>query len=165
MPVSPTEISTARWKIALYLAGSLAFVAIALLALQHPDEDALGLELGLAFFGLCAAVFVWLLIQPQRLLLDDQGFTLLGGFVRSPRRVLWADVDEFFVYRLPRGGKMIGYNYKPGARTPPRLAKFNRWFGAEAALPRGWPMSLEKMVAELNDYRLQATSRDAPPST
>ena len=159
------EISTARWKIALYLAGSLIFVAAALLALQHPDGDVLGLQLGLAFFGLCAVVFVWLLIQPQRLLLDDQGFTLLGGFVRSPKMILWTDIDEFFVYRLPRGGKMIGYNYKPGARATLRLAKLNRLFGADGALPKGWPRSPERMAEELNSYRLQATRGEQPTVT
>lgn len=151
-----TEISVSRWKIALYLAISLGFVAIALLMVQHPDEEVWKAQLGLGFFGLCSLIFAWLLIRPQRLVLDSQGFTLEGGLVRNPKKVYWRDIDEFLVYRLPRAGKMIGYNYKPGVRQDSALARITRKFGADAALPKGWPMSPEKMVAELNTWRLQA---------
>jgi hypothetical protein len=51
---------------------------------------------------------------------------------------------------------MIGFNYKAGASPRPRLARFNRAFGAEAALPRGWPQSPEALAAQLNAYRAQA---------
>ena len=151
-----TEIRTSRWRIAVYLGGSLAFVAIALWLLQHPTQGAWKLKLGVGFFGLCAVVFVWLLINPQRLVLDDEGFTILGGFVRSPKKIQWRDIDGFFVCRLPRGGKMIGFNYRAGASPRRRLARFNRAFGAEAALPRGWPQSPEALAAQLNAYRAQA---------
>lgn len=151
-----TEFSVSRGKIALYLCGSLAFVATALLFLQHPDQDAWKLQLCLGFFGLCSVVFVWLLIRPQRLLLDSQGFTLAGGFIRSPKKIPWREVDAFFVYRLPRGGKMIGYNYLLGARKDSALARVGRAFGADGALPKGWTLSPEKMVAELNAYRQHA---------
>jgi hypothetical protein len=149
------EIATSRGKTALYLAMSLAFVAIALFGLQDPDRASSKLQLCLAFFGLCSVVFVWLLIRPQRLLLDSEGFTLLGGFVRSPKKVCWCDIDAFFVYRLPRGGKMIGFNYRPDA---PRgaVVRFARRLGAEGTLPKGWPIGPDKMVAELNAFRLQA---------
>jgi hypothetical protein len=151
-----TEFSVSRRKTAPYLGGSLAFLAIDLLLLQHPDEDAWKLQLGLGFFGLCALVFVWLLIRPQRLLLDRQGFTVLGGFIRSPKKIPWRDVEAFFVYRLPKGGKMIGYNYRPGARKDSALARVGRAFGADGALPKGWALSPENMVVELNAYRQQA---------
>lgn len=157
------EITVSRWKIGGYLAISLAFVAIALLFLQHPDEDAWKLKLGLALFAPASAVFVWLLIHPQRLLLDSQGFTLAGGLVWSPKKVYWRDIDSFFVYSLPRGGKMIGYNYKPGLRDLPKLARINRVFGADAALPKGWPKSPEAMVEDLNAYRLRAAGGFAGP--
>lgn len=151
-----TEISGSRWKTVLYLGGNLAFVVSALFLLQHPDRDAWKLQLCVGFFGLCAVVFVWMLIRPQRLLLDDEGFTLLGGFVRSPKKVHWRDIDEFFVYRLARGGKMIGFSYKAGAREVSPMVRFARSFGAEGALPKGWARSPEEMVAELETYRLRA---------
>jgi hypothetical protein len=154
--MSATEIATSRWKLALYLAGSLAFVAIALRLPPQPHRDAWKLQLGIGFFGLCAVVFAWLLIRPQRLALDAEGFTLLGGFVASPKKVCWRDIDEFFIYRLPRGGKMIGFNYKPGVRPVSPLVRPHRLRGADGALPKGWARSPEEMVAELNAYRRRA---------
>jgi hypothetical protein len=111
---------------------------------------------GLAFFGLGALIFLWVLIRPQRLLLDAEGFTVTGGLTRSPKKERWADTTEFFVYRLPRGGRMIGYDYRPGAARHPRMAAFNRRFGAEAALSKGWPKSPEVMAEELNADRFRA---------
>lgn len=104
-------------------------------------------------FGSCAPFLLWLLIRPQRLRLDSEGFALEGGFVWSPKKVRWNDVDEFFVYRPPRGGKLIGYNYRPVARQGSPLSWLIRRFGADAALPKGWPRSPEKMTEELNAYR------------
>jgi hypothetical protein len=141
---------------ALYLVASLGFVAIGIWLPSKPGDELLNL-LASAFFGLCALVFAWMLVRPNRLLLDNEGFTQLGGFVRNPKKVLWAEIEEFFVYRLPRGGKMIGFNYRPGARPTSRLTKLNRWAGADGALQRGWPGSPESMVQKLNDLRLQAT--------
>lgn len=151
-----TEFSVSRWKIVLYLGVSLMFVATALFALRHPDEDAWKMQLCLGFFGPGSVVFMWLLIRPQRLLLDRQGFTLVGGLIRTPKTVAWRDIEPFFVYRLPRGGKMIGYNYREGVREVSAMARLGRALGAEGALPKGWPMSPEKMVVELNGYRERA---------
>jgi hypothetical protein len=64
--------------------------------------------------------FIWLAIRPQRLLLDDDGFTVAGGFVRSPKKVLWRNVEKFFVYRLPKGGKLVAYTLLPQARISQR---------------------------------------------
>ena len=154
------EIGSSRLKFVSYLAISLAFVGLTVWLIKdgNSDEHASWAWFGLSFFGLCSSVFVWLLIRPQRLLLDREGFTLLGGFIRSPKQVKWKDISEFFVYDLPRGGAMIGYNFRPGSHPGSALIKLNRRFGAEAALPRGWPMSLDEMVEELNDYRARALS-------
>ena len=154
------EISASRWKTSIYLAGSLAFVAIAAWLLQQPRDGAWKLQLGLIFFGACSVAFVWMLIRPQRLLLDDEGFTLTGGFLRAPTRIRWAEVEEFFVHRLPRGGEMIGYTFVPGESARSMLAKLNRRLGADACLPKGWPVPAERMVDELNARRLRAL-RDA----
>jgi hypothetical protein len=110
--------------------------------------------LGVGFFGLCSALFLCLLVRPQVLILDQTGFTLTGGLIWSPRKVAWRDAQEFFVYQLPRGGKMIGFNFQSGAETPWR--RFNRNFGAEGTLPKLWTESPEQMVEELNAYRSRA---------
>ncbi|MGO9340084.1 MAG: STM3941 family protein [Terracidiphilus sp.] len=161
------EIFASRWKTVIYLAGSLIFLIIGLMTLHSPDRGTEKLWFCLVFFGVCAASFAWLLIRPQHLLLDDQGFTVLGGFVWSPKKVYWHEIDEFFVYRLPRGHKMIGYNFKQGAMRVMSTVRLARQFGADGALPKGWPQSPESMVEKLNAYRLGAASKGgvtAPPS-
>lgn len=155
------ENLAARWKTALYLAVSLVFVVGGLWA--RPGAGAWKLDLAVGFFGLGALVFAWLLIRPQRLQLDARGFTLSGGMVRTPRQVAWADVDRFFIYRLPRGGRMVGYNFKPGVRKPSALGAITRGLGAEAALPKGWPQSPEQLVDELETYRRLAAGQSGPP--
>ena len=158
------EILSSRLKYALYLAGSLAFVAIGLLLPRHEDPEAWKLDAGVVFFGLCSTIFIWLLIRPQRLTLDEEGFTLSGGLVRTPKKVRWRDVDEFFVYRLPKGGKLIGYNYRLNSCAASPMTKFNRQFGADAALPKGWAIPPEIMADELNTYRRQALESEASRS-
>jgi hypothetical protein len=69
---------------------------------------------------------------------------LAGGFVRSPKRICWRDIDEFFVYRLPKGGKMIGLNHRPGARKAARKLPF----GPDGALPKCWPGSPDSTATE-----------------
>jgi len=74
----------------------------------------------------------------------------------SPKTTRWSEIEEFFVYRLPKGGKMIGFNYRPGASPHSTLSKINRRFGAEGALLNLWPGSPEAMAEELNEYRALA---------
>ncbi len=159
-----TEISGSRRKAVLYLVGSLAFVAIGLWELRHFDGRIGTPHFVLAFFGLCAVVFAAVLIRPERLVLDDEGFTRRGGIVWSPKKIYWRDVDRFFVYRAAWGVKMVGFNYKPGARDVPSTAKLNRLFGAEGALSTFWARSPEKMVEELNAYCSRAMSNGVSAS-
>lgn len=154
------EIKSSRRKAVLYLLGSLAFTAISIALSSEAAAESYTLWLGGVFFGLCSVVFAFLLVRPQRLLLAPTGFTVAGGLVRTPTQVLWRDVTPFFVYRLPRGGKMIGYNFAPGARKVSPLIRVNRLAGAEGALPKVWPGSPERMVERINAYREQALAKD-----
>jgi hypothetical protein len=151
-----SEIVGARWKAALYLTASLAFTAGGVMMLNDPEESRAAAMLCLIVFGLAAVVFLLLLIRPQRLALSTEGFVLSGGLVRSPKLVRWREIEPFFVYRLPRAGKMIGYNYSPGVRPESIMGRIARRLGADAALPKGWPMSPEAMVEHLNAVRAQA---------
>jgi hypothetical protein len=157
-PVGPRTIEASRLQISLYLLGSLVFVVIGLVVIQNPSPR-IGAWFAVLFFGLCAAVFATLLLRPQVLILDAGGFTVGGGLIRSPRKVLWRDVEGFFVYRLPKGGKTIGYNLAPAARKDTPLTRIASSLGADGALPRGWPGSPEKMVEDLNAYRLWALNQ------
>jgi hypothetical protein len=152
-----TVIQSSRGKILLYLVVSLVFSLGSLAMVQSDHSDgAWKLWLGGIFFGFGSLVFVALLIRPQRLVLDRTGFALEGGLVLSPKKVAWSDVDEFFVWRLPRGGKSVGYRYRPGAKNVPKIVKVNRAFGADGALPRAWPLGPDELAAELNAYRESA---------
>lgn len=158
--LAPREYVSSRAKTSLLLLGSLAFVSIAAFLPEDGGGSSWRLWCG-GFFGLGGLVALWLLVRPQRLRLDSTGFTVLGGLVRSPKPIPWGDISPFFLYRLPRGGRMIGFNFRPGAASRTRLAEFNRRLGAEGALPKLWPGSPEHMVEELNDFREQALAAGA----
>jgi hypothetical protein len=108
------------------------------------------------FFGLCALVFAALIVWPQRIVVDSEGFALHGGLIFSPRKTLWRDTEPFFVCRLGSYRKTIGFNYRSGARDRSTLLRVNRSLGADGALPMLQRGSAEELVQELNAYRLRA---------
>ena len=153
--IEPREIVSSRGKLLGFLALCLGFVAIAVFVPGDGGDTTWRWLCG-GLFGLGALVFVASLVRPQRLLLDGDGFVQFGGMTRSPRRVAWRDVDRFFVYRLRRGGKMIGYDLAEHARPDSYLGDMARHFGADGALPKTLPGSPESIVADLNAYRAAA---------
>lgn len=154
------EIKSSRGKTVLFLLIGLAFLSILVVVPSETAVERFNSWFAGAFFGLCSVVFAFLLIRPHRLLLAPSGFTVTGGFVRSPKQVLWHDVNPFFVLRLGRAGKMIGYNFAPGAHKDSTLIRMNRFLGAEGALPQGWPGSPDRMVERINAYRALALAQD-----
>ena len=112
--------------------------------------------LGVVFFGLGVTVFTVQLFRPMVIALDVDGFTVSGGLIRNAKLTRWHDVEGFFVYQLPRGGKMVGYNYKAGAPGRPKMANINKFLGAEAAVPKGFVLSPEKLAVTMNSYREKA---------
>jgi hypothetical protein len=148
-------ITGSRSKAAGYLVVSLGFSAIGFWMTMSPDKPA-DIWKGwfcAGFFGLCAVVFSWRLLFPGILTLDTRGLFLRSGFRRDPPLIPWRDVDRFFIYRADRGVKLIGFNYKPGRAPPSRLRGLVRAFGADAGLPKGWPMSPDDLVELLNEHR------------
>jgi hypothetical protein len=53
--------------------------------------------------------------------LDAEGLTLGGGLMLRPRRLLWREVEAFKVFRLPRGGKLVGYKTSTDALVRARV--------------------------------------------
>ncbi|WP_406853021.1 hypothetical protein WEU32_04430 [Brevundimonas sp. BH3] len=153
------EIKSSRGKSVLLLVSSLAFLSISVAMPSETAVESFNSWFAVAFSGLCSVVFAFLLIRPHRLLLAPSGFTVTGGFVRSPKQVLWHDVNPFFVFRLGRAGKVIGYNFAPGSKDT-TLIRMNRFVGAEGALPQGWPGSPDRMVERINAYRALALAQD-----
>ena len=163
--MEPQTITASRLKIAGWLAISLGFVAIGLFMIEDAKStrDVVTAWFCVGLFGLGVVVFIQQLIRPTRLALDAEGFTLSGGLSRSSRQVQWRDIEPFYVYVLPRGGKMIGYVYSPGRKPDTLGRKVSRALGADGALPKSWPGSPEKMVDLLNDYRARALGSGAGP--
>ena len=160
----PQTITTSRTKTILYLLVSAAFTVVGVSMAQHPESqrDFWGGWFCAILFGLSCLLFVWQLIRPQTLRFDADGLTLDGGLARRPTRELWRDVAGFFVYRGPRGAKLIGYNYKSGRAPPGKLTTLARSIGAEGGLPGGWPMSPDELVQLLEAYR-SGTHRPPAP--
>ena len=158
VPARFTTIKGSFGKALLYLAISLVFVAMGAFLAGDPRQATMA-WLCIVLFGLGAAVFVRLLFRPHILTLDDEGFTVSGGLIRAAKKTPWRDVEGFFVYRLPKAGKMVGYNLAPGIRNETALAKIGRSLGADRALPRGWAMSAEKVAETLNAYRARALAK------
>lgn len=152
------KLSTPRWRIALYLAFSLLPCTIGLIPRDRSDPDAWQLELALIFFGLCSALFAWLLVSPGRLLLDAEGFTVKGGFGLIPWKVRWRDVGAFVPFEYPGGRRVVGFRYAPGKAHPSRR-RFTRWAGADEVLPI-WGRSPEKIIDQLDAYRAQALAAE-----
>ena len=158
--VDTVEISSSRWKTIPFFVGSVAIAAFTLFELQNPDPDPPMLKLGLAFASLCAVVFAWALVRPLRLLLDDEGFTLVGGLVRSPTKVRWHDIESFFVHRVNGRYKTIGYNYKSGVRAASLWRDLSRSLGADGVITADWPRSTDGMVEYLNACRTEAVIKE-----
>jgi hypothetical protein len=154
--LAPKVIVQPRGKMALYLVGALALVAMGLYVVRVDEGSPFWGWSAVVFFGLGALVFAALLVRPRRLLLDGHGFSLKGGLSPRPLKVAWTALEGFVVFELPQGGKMVGFNYEPEARPDTVVARMARSLGADGTVGKAWPGSVEAMVAELNAYRAAA---------
>jgi hypothetical protein len=157
-PVKPRTISTPRWQAGLGLGICLLPVTVALTLSDCSDPEAWQLELGAIFFGLCAAVFAWVLVSPGRVLFHAEGFTVTGGFGLIPWTIRWRDVDAFVPLEYS-GVRIVGFRYARGYR-PPSRRRFTRWRGADEMLPSYW-RSPTRVADELNEYRTRALTTGA----
>ena len=161
-PLEPRVIKGSRGKGFLFLVLCIGFVGTGILLVRHPPahpESFSGFKQlaagwgGIIVFGYYSYLYVLLLINPHVLMLDRGGFELRGGRIRSPKKILWQDVQEFRVVKQNRT-QLIGYSLVPkgGQGTPAKRA--------ERRLPSGWTLSVENMVDLLNIYRLQVLARE-----
>ncbi|MFT4251640.1 MAG: STM3941 family protein [Caulobacter sp.] len=159
-------IESARWKLALGLAGSLAFTAVGVWLIGDAKSDeSLMPWLCMLFFGFCALAFLLQLLRPQRLVLDADGFQVEGG-VKPGKKVAWGEVEAFFAWRLPKGGTMAAWRLREEAR--PRTApvgNFGRGPGVDGVLPRTLALGTKALLAEMEAWRTRAATSDAvaPP--
>lgn len=159
--VEPEEWVASRGKTLGYLAICAGFVAVALF-LPHDGKGEGWRWLCLLFFGLGCIVLAVTLVRPQRLMLDAEGFTIAGGLARSSRRRGWCDVERFHLFRLPRGGTMVGYDLADHARRDSYLGDLQRRWAPDGVLPKTLPGSPESIAAALNAYRDRALAGSPP---
>jgi hypothetical protein len=148
----PIIIRQSRVRAALLTLGSAAFVAgggWSLLLARAGDRLVLGLST--AFFGVCLATGLMMLLWPGRLVVDQRGITQTS--LRRTHHFAWRDVDNFRVWRVGLTNRFVAFDYL--GPTPDRrfLRAFNRAMGADAALAPGWTMRAEELAALLNEAR------------
>ncbi len=157
-------IESARWKLALGLAGSLAFVTLGVWLIDKAkDDERLMPWLCILFFGFCAAAFLAQLLKPQRLVLDADGFQVEGG-LKPGRKVAWGEVEAFFAWKLPKGGTMVAWRLREKPQHAP-VGNFGRGPGVDGVLPRTLTLGTKALLAEMEAWRERGTASDAvaPP--
>lgn len=156
-------IESARWKLALGLAGSLAFVAVGVWLIDKAQaDDRMMPWLCILFFGFCAAAFALQLLRPQRLVLDADGFQVEGG-LKTGRKVAWSDVEAFFRWTLPRGGAMVGYRLRRQPRPQIATRGFGQGPGVDGVLPKTLTLGVNALIAEMEAWRLRGVAAAASP--
>ncbi|NBC35570.1 hypothetical protein GTZ99_03255 [Novosphingobium sp. FSY-8] len=135
-------------KYLVYALGCTLFVALGVHLLNepslHPSDRMLAWACVL-MFGTATAVFTTLLARPQRLVLDQDGFTISGGLTNTVISARWAEIDRIYVWQPPSGGGFIAY----ALVRPTGEGKSRQTHGA---LPGGWPIKLEEMAALMRAY-------------
>jgi hypothetical protein len=150
-----TVILGARWKSALPLLISLAFVALGLSLSHGPAAKHVIVGwLTVLFFGFCFLTGVLQLMRPTRLRMTPQGFTI-EMFPWRPRTVSWGDVDEFFLWTR-RGAKLVAFSYVPGRAPDGLITRANRAVGAEGALPAGLRVRPERLLELMQAWKDRA---------
>ncbi|MEZ5460298.1 STM3941 family protein [Dokdonella sp.] len=144
----PQQSTSSLLKKCLLLAVSILFVACGVWMLP---EKALTGSFIIAFFGLCALVFVVQLLPGSTWLkLDARGFTYCSLFRKH--RVRWQDVESFVPVRMGPND-LVGWtwaeNYK-GTRGGSELSR--RLAGVDAALPDNYGKSAGGLAQLMNSY-------------
>lgn len=158
----PFTVYSRRRKTLLYLVGSAALAAVAIL--MACDGKPIGWAIA-AFFGLCTAVFA-IQLHPRAsfLTVDADGFEYSALFRRH--RLRWADVTEFGVITLSHHGikthTMVGLNYSESYPHHQRGRSLSRAMtGFEGALPDTYGFSAEELAALLSACHAKLTATDA----
>ncbi len=146
-------IRTSRIRMVVLILIAAVFVAGGVLMVAHPSkpDDAMWGWAVVGFFGLGGLVFAYHLIWPARLTLDQTGFTH-GGLLRTTV-VAWRDVEELFLYKLPRGGKMVAWRLRPDRRPKKLTAALNRMMGVDGGVPSTWTVPPKELLELMEQWR------------
>lgn len=143
-------------RMALYLSGCLAFVIIGITQVAGHKASMVG-WLCVLFFGICAAVFsVQFFRGASYLRLRSDGFMFCSLFRKSPL-ILWRDVSDFRVVRLPPAGKpMVAFDWRAGPNRGVRQLN-KQLVDATDGLPDTYGLKPDQLAALMNAWRSRAT--------
>lgn len=154
--VSEIVLHRDKGRAALYLSVCLAFVIIGVTQVAGHKANMVGWSCVL-FFGICAAVFlVQFFPDASYLRLRSDGFIFCSLFRKSPL-ILWRDVSDFRVVRLPPTGKaLVVFDWRAAPNRSVR--KLNRQLvDATDGLPDTYGLQPEQLAAYMNAWRSRAT--------
>jgi hypothetical protein len=157
--VAPEIVRSSRWIYAAIFAvilipGALVILAQVKTGLLNQTPHSIQLLLVLLLLPIMFGA-LWFAVRPPFMALDEKGFTLMGGFVRSPNKVLWTDVHHFLVYNPPKNFfPKIAYNAGCGGLAESGLGHGPR---KEVIYLFFFVTDADETVNHLNDYRDRAT--------
>jgi hypothetical protein len=143
-------------RAALYLSASLAFVIIGITQVAGHKASVVGWSCVL-FFGICAAVFLAQFFPGASYLrLRSEGFMFCSLFRKSPL-ILWRDVSDFRVVRLPPSGKpLVVFDWHAAPNRGVRQLN-RRLVDATDGLPDSYGLRPDQLAELMNAWRSHAT--------
>jgi hypothetical protein len=149
----PVVVTASKRKALLLFLGSGAFVAIGAFLIVKGESTAWFV---VAFFGLCLAISVVLLLPGStKLTIDRDGIHMTNMFRLT--HIQWCDVDSFYVGSIRTGmssTKMIGIRYSAayqGQNAGRKVA--SALSGMEGAIPDQYQTSADDLCELLNHAR------------
>lgn len=143
----PIKLYQRDFVVMFHLHNSLIFCLLGFVALTK--DLVVGLQT-LAFFGSCAAIFVWQLYNhTPTLRLDYGGFTTSYGAHQKGIPVAWASVDKFVVVKT-YGKKRVGWRYTAGIDHQ-QFWRPGPGDEYDATLPYRYGVSPKRLAALMNE--------------
>ena len=158
----PIVLNGSRTRPILLLFGSGLFVAGSGYVLANHFDS--GVAFGFAFFLLCAALALRMVVSPARLEIGPAGLTQYALWRTT--RYAWTDIYDFRPASVGLNTKTVGFDYlnpKPGRQG---LNSLNTAIaGVQGILQPGWetdPASLSTLLNQARERWLGATPGAAP---
>ena len=146
----PITLFRKRGRMAVFALISALFVATGIWTLTLPDPGFMP-WLCIAVFGLCLVLFLFMLIRPGRLEIDQRGIALTT--IGARRAYAWSQAANFRPTQVSLTS-MIGFDFVRPDGSSSALAGVNTALsGAAAALPAGWELNDADLAQLLNNAR------------
>ena len=156
-PAGEIELTPDKQRTAAYLFGCVAFVFLGMIDVSRHHGGMIAWVCVL-FFGIGAAVFAIRLIPGASYLrLSGPGFQIRNLYRDNPL-ILWRDISEFRVVRLPPTNRpVVVFNWYAAPNRGMRQLN-TRLTDATDSLPDTYGLQPEELAAYMNAWRSRATS-------